>query len=101
MDVHVSIDNRPVVDKILTTAELGLRDFVIRQYKQTFKGKRYLIELSEAIEVDPPLECEERARSDIESPGWLQAVIRRKDAFRTKIGGGIRVKNPEAKCIVL
>ena len=93
----MSFENRPEADKILTTVEFGLRDFVIRHYKQTYKGKKYLSELSEALQVDPPLGSEVQARSEIESPGWLLAILRRKEAFQTKIGGNHQVKNPEAK----
>ena len=89
--------NRPYVDEIINEAEDGLQDYVLKQYKQRYSAKEYLCELSYVLEISPPLESEEQAKVDIQSPGWLNAIWHRKDLFSNKLGMNRNVKDFRAR----
>ncbi|MCY3917533.1 MAG: pentapeptide repeat-containing protein [Chloroflexi bacterium] len=85
------------MDKIINMAEDGLQEIVLKQYKQRYSASSYLLELSRVLDISPPLESEEQAKENIESPGWLIAIWKRKEIFANKIGMNRNVKNPDAK----
>ena len=89
--------NRKVVDEIITLAEDGLQDYVLRQYKQRFSAKAYLCELSSVLNISPPLESEDQTKADVESPGWLNAIWHRKDVFAKKLGMNRSVRDFRAR----
>lgn len=93
----MSSRNRQVVDEIINVVEDGLQDFVLRQYKQRYSAQSYLNKLSLTLDIDPPLESEEQAIREIESPGWLTAIWNQKQVFSSKLGMNRRVRDHNAK----
>ena len=94
----MSMENRPSVDRILTTVESGLRDFVLCRYREKFGGQReYLNELNRASDYKSDFESESDLKGKLESPGWLKSIHHRPNLFRFKFGNNVKIKDPDAK----
>jgi uncharacterized protein len=83
--------NRDRVSEVMDALKAGLGPFVLREYKFTYKGTRYLQEVELALNTHaysaPHLPDEDTALRTVDIQGWLNLMIRNwNDVFRAKLG---------------
>lgn len=83
--------NRDRIGEILDALKAGLGPFVLREYKFTYKGSRYLQEVELTLNTNaysaPHLPDEATALREVDVQGWLHLMIRNwNDVFRSKLG---------------
>ncbi len=83
--------NRDRVSEIMDALKAGLGPFVLREYKFSYKGSRYLQEIELTLNTNaysaPHLPDEETALREVDVQGWLNLMVRRwNDVFRSKLG---------------
>jgi len=84
--------NRDRVSEVMDTLKEGLGRFVLREYKQYYKGSRYLIELEQILRQNSgyylreALTTEQQALAGFDAPAWLKAMMFNwNDVFRTRL----------------
>jgi predicted AAA+ superfamily ATPase len=83
--------NRDRVSEVMDALKEGLGPFVLREYKQIYKGARYLQEveltLNSSAYSAPHLPDEQTALHKIDVQGWLNLMVRQwNDVFKTRLG---------------
>ncbi|PJF24761.1 MAG: AAA family ATPase, partial [Phototrophicales bacterium] len=83
--------NRDRVSEIMDALREGLGPFVLREYKQIYKGARYLQEieltLNSNIYAAPHLPDDETALAKVDVQGWLNLMARQwNDVFKNRLG---------------
>ncbi|MEQ8673634.1 MAG: DUF499 domain-containing protein [Aggregatilineales bacterium] len=83
--------NRDRIADVMDALKAGLGPFVLREFKQYYKGSRYLQEVEITLNTNayspPHLPDEAVALQEIDAQGWLNLMIRQwNDVFRNKLG---------------
>lgn len=83
--------NRDRVGEVMDALKAGLGPFILREFKQYFKGGRYLQEVAQTLTTNaysaPDFQDETEALAEIDTQGYLSLMIRQwNDVFRAKLG---------------
>ncbi len=85
--------NRDRVSEVMDALKDGLGPYVLREYKQYFKGSRYLQDLEQILRQNnayygrDSLTTEKDAIATLDAPAWLKAMMFGwNDVFRAKLG---------------
>ncbi len=83
--------NRDRVSEVMDALRTGLGPFVLREYKQVYKGARYLQEIElnlySSAYAAPHLPDEAAALANVDAHGWLNLMARQwNEVFKTRLG---------------
>lgn len=89
----MAVSNRDRVERVMDALKQGLGPFVIREYKMTYKGQKYIDEIDRALTSgayqlpEEALHGEATLLEHIDVQGWLNLMQRRwNEVFQAKLG---------------